>query len=151
VGINAQTGADGGGSGVGFAVPIDLARHSLTQLRRDGKVKYAYLGVSTAALYPQLARHLGLPVTEGALVQQVVAGGPAEDAGISDGDRRTTFQGAPYRAGGDVIVAVAGSPIRRESDLSRALAPHAPGETVTVEVIRDGRRRDVRVRLGDRP
>jgi S1-C subfamily serine protease len=152
VGISAQTGGDGqGGSGVGFAVPIDLAKHSLTQLRRDGKVKYAYLGVSTAPLYPQLARHLGLPVTRGALVQQVVGGGPADDAGIQAGSGRTRFQGENFRQGGDVIVTVAGTPIRRESDLAASLAGHLPGETVTVEVFRGRQRRQIQVRLADRP
>jgi S1-C subfamily serine protease len=152
VGINAQTSPDGaGGSGVGFAVPIDLVKRSLRQLRSEGKTKYAFLGVSTVPLYPQLARHLGLPVTRGALVQEVVDGGPADDAGIRAGERRIRFQGQPYRAGGDVIVAVAGVPIRRESDVGGILSSHGPGETITVQVVRGGARRDVRVRLEERP
>jgi S1-C subfamily serine protease len=152
VGINAQTSPDGaGGSGVGFAVPIDLVKRSLTQLRAEGKAKYAFVGVSTVPLYPQLARHLGLPVTRGALVQEVVAGGPADDAGIRAGEQRIRFQGQPYRAGGDIIVAVAGKPIREESDVGRVLATRAPGETVTVQVVRGGVRRDFRVRLEERP
>jgi S1-C subfamily serine protease len=152
VGINAQTSPDGaGGSGVGFAVPIDLVKRSLTQLRAEGKAKYAFVGVSTVPLYPQLARHLGLPVTRGALVQEVVAGGPADDAGIRAGNQRIRFQGQPYRAGGDVIVAVAGKPIREESDVGRVLATRAPGETLTVQVVRGGVRRDFRVRLEERP
>jgi S1-C subfamily serine protease len=152
VGINAQTSPDGaGGSGVGFAVPIDLVKRSLTQLRAAGKAKYAFVGVSTVPLYPQLARHLGLPVTRGALVEEVVDGGPADDAGIRAGNERIRFQGQPYRTGGDVIVAVAGKPIRRESDVGRVLATHAPGETVSVQVLRGGARRDFRVRLEERP
>jgi S1-C subfamily serine protease len=152
VGINAQTSPDGaGGSGVGFAVPIDLVKRSLTQLRAEGKAKYAFVGVSTVPLYPQLARHLGLPVTRGALVEEVVDGGPAAEAGIRAGKQRIRFQGQPYRAGGDVIVAVAGKPIRRESDVGRVLATHAPGETVTLQVLRGGARRDFRVRLEERP
>ena len=152
VGINAQTSPDGaGGSGVGFAVPIDLVKRSLTQLRAEGRAKYAFVGVSTVPLYPQLARRLGLPVTRGALVQEVVGGGPAEDAGIRPGKQRIRFQGQPYRAGGDVIVSVAGEPIRRESDVGRILATHAPGETVTLQVVRGGARRDVRIRLAERP
>jgi S1-C subfamily serine protease len=152
VGINAQTSSDGaGGSGVGFAVPIDLVKRSLTQLRAEGKAKYAFVGVSTVPLYPQLARHLGLPVTRGALVQEVVDGGPASEAGIRAGKRRIRFQGQPYRAGGDVIVAVAGEPIRRESDVGRILATHSPGETVTLQVLRGGTRRNFRVRLEERP
>jgi S1-C subfamily serine protease len=152
VGINAQTSSDGaGGSGVGFALPIDLVKRSLAQLRAEGKAKYAFVGVATVPLYPQLARHLGLPVTRGALVEEVVDGGPADEAGIRAGKERIRFQGQPYRAGGDVIVAVAGEPIRRESDVGRVLATHAPGETVTLRVLRGGARRDFPVRLKERP
>jgi S1-C subfamily serine protease len=152
VGINAQTSSDGaGGSGVGFAVPIDLVKRSLTQLRTEDEAKYAFVGVSTVPLYPQLARRLGLPVTRGALVQEVVEDGPAAEAGIRAGKERIRFQGQPYRAGGDVIIAVAGAPIRRESDVGRILATHAPGETVTLRVVRGGARRDFRIRLKERP
>jgi S1-C subfamily serine protease len=152
VGINAQTSPDGaGGSGVGFAVPIDLVKRSLTQLRTEGKAKYAFLGVSTVPLYPQLARQLGLPGTRGALVQEVVAGGPADDAGVRAGKERIRFQGQPYRAGGDVIVAVAGKPIRREADVGGILSSHAPGETVTLAVVRGGARREIRAKLQERP
>jgi 2-alkenal reductase len=152
VGINSQIQTSGGGSeGVGFAVPVDTVKRSLAQLRADGRAEYAYVGVSTVPLYPQLARRLGLPVTRGALVQEVVNGGPADDAGLRAGDTRIRFQGQPYRAGGDVVVSVAGQPIRRESDVARILATRAPGEEVTVQIVRGGTHRDVRVKLARRP
>jgi S1-C subfamily serine protease len=66
-------------------------------------------------------------LTRGALVQEVVADGPAADAGIRAGKQRIRFQGQPYRAGGDVIVTVAGKPIRRESDVGAVLATSRPG------------------------
>ena len=152
VGINSQIQTAGGGSeGVGFAVPIDTVKRSLRQLRRDGRARYAFLGVSTVPLYPQLARRLGLPVSRGALVQEVDDGGPAEDAGLRGGGDRLRFQGEGYRSGGDVIVAVAGRPVRRESDLSRILATLSPGQTITVRAVRGDRTRDVRVKLEERP
>ena len=140
VGINAQTSPDGAGRlgrgvrradrhGQAIAEPVAGRR-----ARRNTPI----VGVSTVPLYPQLARHLGLPVTRGALVQEVVADGPAAEAGIRAGKQRIRFQGQPYRAGGDVIVTVAGKPIRRESDVGRVLATHAPGETVTLQVLRGG-------------
>jgi 2-alkenal reductase len=153
IGINSQIRTAGGGSeGVGFAVPVDTVRRSLRQLRAKGKVDYAYIGVSTAPLYPQLGRRLRLPVSRGALVQSVVKGGPADKAGIEAGDRRITFQAQRYRAGGDVIVAVGGRTIREEADLARAISRLTPGRQVTLTVVDgQGRRRDVQVTLGERP
>ena len=152
LGINSQIQTSGGGGeGVGFAVPIDTVKRSLAQLRAGGKATYAYLGVSTVALFPQLARRFDLAVDDGAWVQSVTPGGPAADAGIRAGNRRARFQAQQYDVGGDVIVAVAGQPIRGESDLARSVERLDSGQTVTVVVQRDGTRRDVRVKLGERP
>ena len=111
LGINSQIRtATGEGSGVGFAVPVDLVRRSLDQLRRDGKARYAYLGLATAGVYPQLAQRFDLGTDTGAWVQEVTPGGPADRAGLhGGGDGRATFQGRPYRPGGDVITAVQGT------------------------------------------
>jgi S1-C subfamily serine protease len=152
VGINSQIRTAGGGSeGVGFAIPVDSVKRSLSQLREDGRAEYAYIGVSSVALYPQLARRLDLPVTRGALVQDVVDGGPADDAGIRAGTARVRFQGEAYRAGGDVIVKLDDREIREESDLARELVEHRPGERVDVELVRGDDRRTVQVKLGKRP
>jgi S1-C subfamily serine protease len=152
IGINSQIRTAGGGSeGVGFAVPVDTVKRSLRELRADGKVDYAFIGVSSVPLYPQLARRLGLPVDRGALVQEVVEDGPADDAGIRAGDERIRFQGQGYREGGDVIVSVAGRPIREESDLARVLTRLSPGQQVAVALVRGGDRRQVRVKLEERP
>ncbi len=152
VGINSQIRTTNGGSvGVGFAIPIDVVKRSLAQLRTDGKVRYAYIGVSTVPLFPQLAAKFGLPVTAGAWIQQTTAGGPAAVAGLNGGDRRERFQAQEYEVGGDVITAVDGRPIRTESALGAAIAAKRPGDTVTLTVYRDGKRRDVTVKLGERP
>jgi len=77
LGINAQIKSQsGGGEGVGFAIPIDTVRRSLRELRAKGHVDYAFLGVTTLLLYPQLAEKLGLPVRDGAVVSQVGEGQP---------------------------------------------------------------------------
>jgi S1-C subfamily serine protease len=120
-------------------------------LRKDGKVHYSYLGVSTAPLYPQLAQHFKVGTDHGAWVQETVQGGPADDAGLKPGDHRERFQDSAYVVGGDVIVSVAGHAIREEDDLASALAGLAPGQTVPVQVLRDGQRRALRVKLGERP
>ena len=153
IGINQQIRtSSGGGEGVGFAVPVDVARRSLEQLREDGEVAYAYLGVETVPIYPQLRERFELPVAKGAWLQQVTPDGPAEAAGLRGGeDDQTTFQVRRYRIGGDVITRIDGRPVKDPDDLSRAVAQLDPGRTVTVEAWRDGERRDVRVKLGDRP
>ena len=152
IGINSQiSSTSGGGEGVGYAVPIDTVKRSLSQLRRYGRASYAYIGVSTLVLYPQLARRLGLPVDRGAYVQGVNPGSPAAYAGLRAGSRTITFQADRFRVGGDVIARVEGRPIRDESDLARALEAHRPGQTVTVQLYRGGRRMEVRVTLAERP
>ena len=88
VGINQQINTTSGGNeGVGFAVPIDLAERSIEDLRDDGEVSYAYAGVTTQPLYPQLAERLELEVETGAIVSEVVPDGPADDGGAARGRR----------------------------------------------------------------
>jgi S1-C subfamily serine protease len=153
IGINQQIKtSSGGGEGVGFAVPVDVARRSLEQLREKGEVSYAFLGVETVPIYPQLRERFDLPVGEGAWVQDAADGGPAAKAGLrGGGPRQTTFQVRPYRTGGDIITAIGERPIDDPDDLSRAVALLDPGSTVTVEAWRDGERRELKVKLGERP
>jgi S1-C subfamily serine protease len=152
LGINAQIETESGdGSGVGFAVPVDTVKRSLDQLRRDGRARYAYLGVSSVAVYPQLAQHFDLAVRAGAWIQDVTRDGPAEHAHLKAGDGDERFQDQDFRPGGDVVTAVQGKPIRGESDLAKVLLAYAPGDTVTLDIRRGGERKQVRVKLGERP
>jgi S1-C subfamily serine protease len=152
VGINQQINTTSGGNeGVGFAVPIDLAERAIDQLRDDGEVSYAYIGVETTSLYPQLADRLGLDVDTGALISRVVSGGPADDAGLQSGDDPIRFQGLEIDAGGDVIVAVNGEEIVSESDLPRLISLLDPGDEVTLEIIRDGEHQEIELTLEERP
>ncbi|HMC06671.1 MAG TPA: trypsin-like peptidase domain-containing protein [Solirubrobacterales bacterium] len=152
IGINQQINTTSGGNeGVGFAVPIGLAAHALDQLRANGSVKYAYIGVTTQSLYPQLADRLNLPTDTGALVAKVIPGGPADDAGLRGSDQKIRFQGQQVDAGGDVIVAIDGHKIVTENDLPEIIARYQPGDTVTVQIIRDGHTQNLDVKLGERP
>jgi S1-C subfamily serine protease len=152
LGINAQIQTTSGeGSGVGFAVSVDTVKRSLGQLRRDGKAHYAYLGVTTSPLYPQLGRHFRLKAEHGAWVQAVSPSGPADEAGLKPGDHRERFQDGQYQVGGDVIIAVGGRPVREEDDVAQALVGRQPGSTVALEILRDGARKTLRVKLGERP
>ena len=153
VGINSQIrSTGGGGEGVGFAVPVDTVKRSLAQLREHGKVAYAYLGISSVPVYPQLGRRFSLGTSKGAWIQEVVNGGPAERAGLHGGDGQTTrFQAQRFATGGDVIVAVAGHEIRAPDDVATALGPLHPGQRIRVEYVRAGARRSVELALGLRP
>ena len=152
IGINQQINTTSGGNeGVGYAVPIDLAERSADQLREDGEAEYAFIGVTTQPLYPQLADKLGIDADTGALVAEVTADGPADDAGLQESDQKIRFQGLEVDAGGDVIVAVNGKALVGESDLPRLISLLEPGDEVTLEIIRDGEHQDVEVTLGTRP
>jgi S1-C subfamily serine protease len=152
LGINQQIKTNsGGGEGVGFAVPIDVVKRSLAMLRADGKASYAYLGVSSVELYPQLVRHFGLDVQKGAWVQDVSPGGPAAQAGVHGGGAEQEFQAAGFKPGGDVITAVGAQPVRSSDELTEAIARYKPGETVDLVVHRDGATKHLSVRLGERP
>jgi S1-C subfamily serine protease len=152
IGINEQIASQSGSnSGVGFAIPVTSVRYSLDQLKSGGKVEYAYLGVSSETLYPQLAEHLGLDTDHGALISDVVDGSPAAQAGLHGGNDESTFQLQHVKTGGDVVLAVDGKPVYQNNDLSELIAQHKPGDTVTLEVLRGGDRAEIQVKLGSRP
>jgi S1-C subfamily serine protease len=152
IGINQQIKTtSGGGEGVGFAVPVDAVKRSLDMLRTSGEAHYAYLGVSSVELYPQLVDRFDLQVDSGAWVQEVTPGGPAERAGIRGGSSPVTFQAQSFRPGGDVITKVAGRPVHDSAELADVVADFKPGDTVPLEVHRDGDTREIRVKLAERP
>src|SRR5207302_7804450 len=107
IGINAQIRSQSGtgnDAGIGFAVPIDSARRSMQELLASGRVRYAYVGVTTEDLTPALARHIHLPVLHGALIDDVTSGGPGAKAGLHGGTAVEAFEGQQIKRGGDVIV-----------------------------------------------
>jgi S1-C subfamily serine protease len=152
IGINEQiASSSGSNSGVGFAIPVTSVRYSLPQLRSGGKVQYAFLGVTSESLYPQLADHLGLDTKTGALITDVVSGSPADKAGLKGSTGDTTFQLQHIKTGGDVVIAVDGQPVFQNNDLSELIALHKPGDTVTLDILRGGQHATVDVTLGSRP
>lgn len=152
VGINQQIDTTSGGNqGVGFAVPIDLATRSIDQLREDGEVEYAFIGVETTPLFPQLAEELKVGAESGAIVGAVSPNSPAEEAGIRAGDQEIDFQAFQnLTVGGDIIVSVDGEEILDETDLPRIISRKDPGEEITLGIIRDGEEIEEDVTLGER-
>jgi S1-C subfamily serine protease len=153
VGVAAQIeSTGGGGEGVGFAIPVEAAKRSLSEILRHGTVRYAWLGVSTEPVTRELARQFRLAVTSGLLVDGVSSGGPAERAGLSAGRRTAAFQdNGTVHPDGDVIVRFAGRTIRSSTDLSVAVAAYSPGAVIRLDLVRAGRPVSVDVTLGQRP
>jgi 2-alkenal reductase len=152
IGINAQIRSSSGtAEGVGFAVPINSAKRSMTQLIEKGRVSYAYVGISTDDLTPALARRLGLRARRGALIVGVSAG-PGRDAGLRAGSRTVRFGGRDFRTGGDVVVAIDGQPVRDGDDLVRIVAGRlTPGQVAMFSVLRGSKRLTIPVKLAERP
>jgi putative serine protease PepD len=127
IGVNSQIRSSSQqSSGVGFAVPVDTVKEVVPALLADGKIERAYLGVSSVEVAGQ----------DGAVVAGLTQGGPAAGSDLRIGDR---------------IVAVDGRAIEGSSALSQVIQDRKPGETARLEVIRDGERRTIEVRLGERP
>jgi S1-C subfamily serine protease len=153
IGINAQIRSNTGtAQGVGFAVPINSARRSMEQLIATGSVSYAFVGVTTEDLTPALARHFGYSVDRGAVIARVQEGSPAAAAGLRGGDTKETYLGTDFVGGGDVIVAIAGHPVRSSEDVVRIVTDAlVPGQWARLTVIRRGTRLQISVRLTERP
>jgi len=154
IGINSQIqtgGGSGGNVGIGFSIPINTAKAEIHQLETKGEVEHAYLGIQGASITPELARDLNLPVQEGALVQSVEKGGPAEKAGIEGGNTAATIEGAEVSLGGDIITAIDGKKIHDMEDLVKAVNAGNPGDEMELKILRDGKEKTVTVTLGKRP
>jgi S1-C subfamily serine protease len=155
IGINAQIRSSGGSSGfegVGFAVPIDSARRSLSQILQTGSVHYAFIGIETEDLTPSIAKRFGYAASRGALIDTVLSGSGAEAAGLKAGTHIQAFRGLGVHVGGDAIVAIDGVPVADSEDVVRLVATRLyPGQVARFTLV-DGRaRRVVRVKLGERP
>ena len=152
IGINESIeSTSGGNQGLGFAVPIDTAKNSLSQIVTTGHVAYPWMGVTLQTLTPDLAKTFKYSVSQGALVAAVKAGSPAAKAGIHGGSSTVTVQGERFTVGGDVITALNGKTVTSAEDLVKAIAAYKPGDVVTATINRHGTSSDVKVTLGTRP
>ncbi len=153
IGVNQQINTTSGGNeGVGFAVPSNVVQRSIEDLRDDGKAEYAFIGVTSVPLYPQLAEKLEIDAPAGSLIVSVEKDSPASAAGLRGaGEQTVDFQGQEIEVGGDVIVGVDGEKLVGESDLSRLIFGSSPGDTIKLDVIRDGKSETINVTLEARP
>jgi putative serine protease PepD len=152
IGINSQIESQSGGNvGIGFAVPIKTAIDVVSQLEDGGEVHRAYLGITGGEITPDVAQALNLPVDQGVLVEQVLNGGPADDAGIKGATGQATVGGQTVPIGGDIITKVDGKEVTGMDEVISAVNAHKPGDELTLTVSRDGQEQDITVKLGDRP
>jgi serine protease Do len=137
IGINTAIRTETGGyQGIGYAVPVNLARHVMELLISSGKVTRGYLGITLQDITPGLAEAFNLPDQNGALVGDVLQNSPAEKAGVKSGD---------------AIVALNGKTVGDSSSLQLAISECAPGNAAALKIIRDGKAKTVSVTLGELP
>ena len=152
IGINtAIFSLSGGYQGIGFAIPINQAKRVATQLIVSGRVVRPWLGISGLSLSPSLAEGLGLGVSQGVLVIQVVRGGPAHQAGLRGGDREVLIRGIRLRLGGDIITDINGISVDDMKQLVNHVEQMEVGEAADLGVMRKGFSKRIRVMLSERP
>jgi 2-alkenal reductase len=156
VGVNfAIESATRSNSGVGFTIPVAIVNRVVPALIKDGKFEYAYLVLAGASIGPDEAKALNLSNdTLGIYVNTVVPNGPSDQAGVHGADQRASTGGNSngLLPGGDIITAIDNQPVRRFEDLvSYLVTKAAPGQKVTLSILRDGKTMNVDVVLGKRP
>ncbi len=154
IGINTQIiSRSGASSGIGFAVPVNIAKQVVPSLIGEGEYEYSWLGISGTTLRPDLAEAMDLPRrTQGALVIDVVRDGPAENAGLEGSEGTLEMDGLELPIGGDIIVAIDGDPVETIDDVIGYLVANTrPDQEVTMDVIRGGVTVQLTVTLGTRP
>jgi serine protease Do len=134
IGINTAVLAAPGASGLGFAIPINLARQIAEQVLTTGEIRRAFLGVDYREIDEPLAVQFRLPVREGVIITTVGGGTPAASAGLRQGD---------------IVVAVNGEPVRQGADLRRAIRERSAGDQIRLRVLRPDGERELVARLGE--
>jgi serine protease Do len=138
IGINTAilSGSGGGNQGIGFAIPINMARYVMDEILKHGRVTRGYLGVVIQNVTPALAKAFDVPQVSGVLVSDVEKNGPGAQAGLERGD---------------IILAVDGQPVDNVNNLRLRIAQTMPGTTVHLKILRSGQEREVAVKLGELP
>ena len=134
IGIN--TAINAAGQGIGFAIPVNMAKKLLPQLKSKGKVTRSWIGIRIQKITDELAKSFGMKETRGALVSEVVENGPADKAGIKSGD---------------VILEFDGEPVKNSNDLPWLASMAGVGKKVNIKVYRDGYVKTLSIKLGEMP
>jgi S1-C subfamily serine protease len=151
IGINTMIASNGAdqSSGIGFAIPINTAKAVLADLTRYGRVKRPSLGIVSYGIGPDLASQMGLAVDSGVLIQKVIPGGAAEQAGLHGGDQQAYVGNTPIMLGGDLIVAIDGQGVTDPQDINALMDKHQAGDTISVTFYRGRKQITLKLILGE--
>ncbi len=151
IGINTMIASNGAdqSSGIGFAIPINTAKAVLADLTRYGRVKRPSLGIVSYGIGPDLASQMGLAVDSGVLIQKVISGGAAEQAGLHGGNQQAYVGNTPIMLGGDLIVAIDGQGVSDPQDINALMDKHQAGDTISVTFYRGRRQITLKLILGE--
>jgi S1-C subfamily serine protease len=152
VGVNTQIASVSGGNiGIGFAVPINTVKDVTAQLIGKGQVEHAYLGVVAQEIDEEISNMFNLDAERGLLIAEVREGSAADRAGLRGGTQQVVVEGTTWALGGDIIVKADGKELRTDDELRDLIEEKDPGDTLRLEILRDGETRTVNVKLGRRP
>ena len=147
--IQTQTGEF---SGVGFAIPSNTMKRIIPYLIQNGHYKHPWLGISGISVDPDLADNLGLSIRSGFLIENIVPGSPASEAGLHGSNQNKTIDGIKYKFGGDIIIQADNSPIKKLDDLLNYLQDNkSVGDRMVLKIIRDDKPLQVTIVLQERP
>src|SRR5262249_54002218 len=140
-----------GNIGLGFALPINRAKGMLDEFTKRGHISPPVLGIRVLPVSGDLAEMLSLPVDGGLLIQSIDPGSPAQEAGLRGPTRRVVVSNYPIGIGGDLIIAIDGEAVEGNGSLQRVMSQKHGGDLLNLTVYRNGRKLDVRVKLGSAP
>jgi len=152
IGINSAIISPTGGSvGIGFAIPVNTAKRIISELISKGYVTYPWIGATIQSLIPEVAKYLKIKVDRGAMIAEVVRGGPADKGGLRGGDQRVQVGNIIMVVGGDIVVKADQHDVKTHDELIRYIREKKPGDMITLKVYRKDRLEEVKVTLGERP
>ena len=152
IGINSAILSPSGGSvGIGFAIPVNTAKRVIPELLSKGYVTYPWIGATIQSLIPEIAKSRKLKIERGAMIAEVVKGGPADKAGLKGGNQRVQVGNMIVLVGGDIVVKADQHDVKTNDELIHYIREKRPGDTILLKVYRDGNFVDVKVTLSERP
>jgi putative serine protease PepD len=152
IGINsAIISPSGGNVGIGFAIPANTAKRVVPELLTKGYVTYPWIGATIQSLSPEIAKYRKLKIERGAMIAEVVKGGPADKAGLKGGNQKIQVGNMIVLVGGDIVVKADQHDVKTNDELIRYIREKKPRDTILLKIYRNGGFVDMKVTLGERP